>query len=591
VAADGTARSGPTTWTGTVIPPETARDCGERRVAGEAAPDVGAAGLASAPGTAGTRGDAGGLDAADVFPLSVASGGPTPTGVVCWTRVAPGAYDPDRPLSIEVARPDDESFANPVVDGAVPPERVGPAFDHTVRVDLDGALAPWTRYRYRFRHRGVASPVGRCRTLPRPDAELDRLRLGVLACQDYENGYYPALGAVAAADVDFLVHLGDFIYESAAGLYRGLGSDDYPDRDVSLPSGNDRAFTLADFRHLHRLYRSDRFLRAALREHTLVAGWDDHGVANNRYYDYEADAPRAPGHPRGDDPEFMRGLTRDGVRAWYEYLPTRVRYEPDAPLLESFRLYRHLRFGTLADLLLTDGRLYRDGPPPGTPTVLGESIGRRPAVDPDRSMLGDEQREWFLDRLRGADATWTVWANNVLAAPLRVGVGPLAAYPKLDSWDGFAAERREILATAAAAGRRLVTLTGDMHSYVGARLRLSDARASPDDRAWGADGNTVGVEFMTPAVTSVNVAEAVGVDEGLLAGLTRPLVSGGVPAMNPHVDFFDSHRWGYSVVEFTPERVRYEACAVDKRVDDDAADRERVVALSTPVDRPTLRRR
>ena len=78
----------------------------------------------------------------------------------------------------------------------------------------------------------------------------------MLTCQDYTNGYYGAYHRVAEEDVDFVVHVGDFIYESVAGDYKGRGSPDLPDRDLSLPSGHDLAWSLDDYRHLYRTYRS-----------------------------------------------------------------------------------------------------------------------------------------------------------------------------------------------------------------------------------------------------------------------------------------------------------------------------------------------
>ncbi|WP_380678575.1 alkaline phosphatase D family protein [Salinigranum sp. GCM10025319] len=482
----------------------------------------------------------------------------------------------DEPLAVEVAP--DETFGEVVVRGVVPAERVGPAFDHTVRVDLDGALSPDSTYAYRFVYDGVRSPVGRCRTLPAPGSTPESVRLAVVSCQDYENGYYGAYGHVAREDVDFLLHLGDLIYESAARLFTGLGSERYPDRDVTLPSGEDRAWSLADFRYLHRLYRSDRFFQRALERHTLIAGWDDHGVANNRYWDYEADAPATPGHPRGDDPEFMRELTRAGIRAWYEYLPARIRYDPDAERIhDSFRLYRSLRFGTLADLALTDQRLFRNEP--GGRYVAGVNLGLRRDTDPTRTMLGDDQLAWFTEEITDSTATWFVWSNAVLSLPLRLGAGPLSIYPKQDSWDGYAAERARIFETfAETRDSGVVTLTGDMHSTVAGYQRT----AYPELGDAG-DATRVGVEFMTPAMTSVNVAEAVGVDGGVLGRLTRPLVSGGVRAMNAHIRVFDSHHWGYSVVEFTPGACTFTTYAVDKTVDA-AGSKRRLFGASVPAD-------
>jgi alkaline phosphatase D len=52
--------------------------------------------------------------------------------------------------------------------------------------------------------------------------------------------------------------------------------------------------------------------------------------------------------------------------------------------------------------------------------------------------------------------------------------------------------------------------------------------------------------------------------------------------MNPHIEFFDSHNWGYSTVTFTREDCTYVGYAVDKTVDDADADREVVTAWRVP---------
>ncbi len=500
--------------------------------------------------------------AASVFPQSVASGGPTPTGVVLWTRLDPERYVTGEPVRVVVAR--DEAFTDTVVDGYLPDEHLADAADLTVRVDVDGALEPDSSYWYRFHHDGVTSRPGRCRTLPAPGSSPESVRSAVLACQDYENGYYGALAHVADEDVDFLLHLGDFIYESTADLFKGRGSARLPDRNPSVPSGNDLASTLADFRALHRTYRSDELLQRALESHTLILGWDDHGVANDRYWDDERDAPVLPDHPDGDDPTVATRITEAGIQAWYEYLPARVRYEPTEPHIhDAFRLYRSLRFGDLLQLVVTDHRLYRDGPPPRALSVFGVTLGLGNDDDSDRSMLGAEQREWFERQTRAADTRWFGWASAVLTIPFRIGVGPLAVYPKASStWDGFGAERRRVFELLGDSEPAVVTLSGDLHSYVVGTQRLDGTR-----------GEAVGTEFMTPAVTSVNIAESLGIESGVLARLTRPLVRRAVPAMNPQMEFFDTHEWGYSVVEFTRDACTYTAYAVDKTVDSAEADR------------------
>jgi len=520
-----------------------------------------------------------------VFPQSVASGGPERTGVILWTRIEPDAYRPAKPLRVEIAA--DEEFTEIVYRGTVDSECVTPAHDYTVSVKTDGLLEPDRFYRYRFTYDGVRSRVGRCHTLPAADVSLDSLRLAVVTCQDYTNGYYGAYHHIAEEDVDFLLHVGDFIYESAAGHYKGRGSREYPDRNLSLPSGHGLAWTREDYRYLYRTYHTDEFLREALERHTLIAARDDHEFTDNVFWDDEANAPRGPNHPRGDDPEFMTGLAADALAVWWEYMPSRIGYEPDGETFgERYRLWQSFEFGDLVDLVITDERLYRDPPrnadnplPAWLPISLGYDA-------PERSMLGEHQREWFLDRMTNSEATWTVWSDEVLTVPFRVGAGPFTVHPSESGWDGYGHERDLITnALAESDVSNFVTLTGDMHCYVAGyqQTEYDDALAHlPDGSADTNAENRVGVEFMTPAMTSLNIAEAVGANGGTVGDLTERVLSKAIRVQNPHIEFFDSHHWGYSVVEFTPEECTYTAYSVDKTDNSRDAEKETLVALRVP---------
>jgi alkaline phosphatase D len=503
------------------------------------------------------------------FPLSVASGGPTPTGVILWTRIEPAAFDPDISLGVQVAR--DEDFNEIVYEGLIDSAERIRAHDYTIKVDLDGQLAPDTEYCYRFVYDDIASRTGHCQTLPEPDDDIDAVSFAVLTCQNYLNGYFSALHHVAEEDVDFVIHLGDFIYESDAGDFKGLGSYEYSGRDLSLPSGHDRVRTLEDYRYLHREYRKDRFLQEVLESHTLIAGWDDHEMVNDIYWDHTVDAP-AGDHPRSDDPDFMTDLIADAMHAWWEFMPARIEYDPNGESLQDrFRLWRSLQFGELVDLVLTDERLFRD--PPREAIATPDNVGphREP---PGRSMLGEEQREWLIDTLTSSEATWTVWADEVLTVPFRLGSGPISLYPVQGGWDGYTRERLQITeAIAEADVDNYVTITGDMHCYVVAHIQTSYPGRVTGGRGV-AQGERIGVEFMTPAVTSLNAAEALHLTRGLRGTITEPILTKLVTGMNPHIEFFDSHNWGYSVVEFTHEDCTYVGYAVDKTENSTDADRE-----------------
>jgi len=511
------------------------------------------------------------------FPQSVASGGPTPSGVILWTRVASDRFDPDEPLAVQVATDDD--FADVVFEGVVGDTEAILAHDYTVKVDLDGHLAADSEYYYRFVYDGVASRTGRCRTLPVPDASPESVSFAVLTCQNYLNGYYPALHYVAEDDVDFVVHLGDFIYESEDGHFKGLGSYKYDDRDLSLPSGYGRVRTLEDYRYLYRTYRSDEFLQEAMEAHTIIAGWDDHEMINDVYWDRELDAP-AGDHPESDDPERMTQLVADAMHAWWEFMPARIEYDPSGESLQDrFRLWRDFEFGDLVTLAMTDERLFRDPPREAIPTTDNVGPHREP---PGRTMLGPEQREWLIDTITESESLWTVWADEVLTVPFRIGSGPLSLYPVQGGWDGYTRERQRISeAIGEADVDNYVTITGDMHCYVAAYVQSSYPGRVTGGKGV-AKGDPIGVEFMTPAVTSLNAAEALHLTRGLRGKLTEPLLTKLVTGMNPHIEFFDSHNWGYSVVEFTREEATYVGYAVDKTENSPDADREVVAAYRVP---------
>ncbi|MFB6163954.1 MAG: alkaline phosphatase [Haloarculaceae archaeon] len=524
-----------------------------------------------------------------VFPQGIASGGPTQSGVLLWTRVAPDVCTDDEPLCVQVAS--DPDFRDVVAGATVPPERLTDAHDHTVTVDFDGELDSHSRYHYRFVYDGTASETGKCRTLPGADDDVESVRFAVVSCQDYRLGYYGAYRHVAEADVDFLLHLGDLIYEYG-------GEEELADRAVELPSrwGSlfDVAWNLEDYRHLYRTYYGDEYFQRALAEHTLIACWDDHEIANNRWWDYEAGGPMAE-HPLGSNPEYMRSLTADGIQAWTEYVPARVEYDPDADSLhEQFRLARTLSFGDLVDLVITDERLFRT-----EQNRYGQPDPSRPQTMLGVAELGEtdyDQREWFLSQITDSEATWTAWANEVLFASLGAEV-PALEQLNYDGWGGYDAERRLIARRVRDADlRNFVTLGGDIHAtsvgYVqtsygdpdeddgGANERAIEQIDERDDGAPAPDPDrAVGVEFVTTAVSSETAAQEFDVER--FTDADRPL-GRAIECVNDHLAYFNATDCGYAVAEFTPEACTYRTYAVDKYADPATVGARELAAYRTP---------
>ena len=299
----------------------------------------------------------------------MASGDPTPDGVVLWTRVGVPASET---VAVRWTLATDPALAHAVADGTAD---AAPGADHTVHVAVAG-LQPATTYWYGFSVGDEQSPVGRTRTLPGPDTPVERLRLGVVCCAHYATGYFNAYARLAERDVDLVVHLGDYIYEAEARHEKWTR--------VHQPRG--RCLTLPDYRARHGQYRTDPDLQALHARHPMVAVWDDHELAGNAWWD------GAAGHDQGDDGPWVRRRAA-AVQAYREWVPAGL---PDPS--DPFRVWRTVRLGPLADLLLLDTRLAgRERPAAGRRPVIG--IWRR-----DRALLNPEQWAWLEEAIGAGGA-------------------------------------------------------------------------------------------------------------------------------------------------------------------------------------------
>jgi len=601
----------------------TRRGCLPRTNSGRAVP--------SADGTPRAPGSARPASAApeQVFPQSVASGDPSPHGALLWTRVALSALGPSGPREVcwVVAR--DPELADVLVSGTTSTDE---SRDGTVKVFVDDpALEPATRYWYRFTAGGVHSRTGRLRTLPAADQSPERLRLGYTSCQDWTNGYFTALGALAETDVDYVLHLGDYVYETTGAHFQGSV------RSLELPSGADTAHTLADYRALYRTYKTDPHLQRCHEQHTFLVTWDDHEFTNDGWGDHASGTADPPA-----DPERRSAANR----AWAEFLPTAchltsgtapdasVRYDPDLPATEQVRLWREVHFGTLAHVFFTDERLHRDG------HACGERTREKYLVAPcadvgtaDRTMLGAQQREWFTDHVSGSTSTWKVWANETMLLQLKLRSSHLAelldalpdavtdrlpaavhgVHVSLDQWDGYQAERTAIARRLLAAGvTDLVTLTGDLHSSVAGWSRADYDAEPPLDLAAVAAGripadpprgDLLGTCFMSTSVSAANLVELLRNEIAQLLHL--PLDDAGLPGAehlvrllataNPHLALFESNTHGFNVAEFTSDGLEVTMWAVESVLDPDAtgarvAHRFRVPRQGGPGLAPVLHR-
>lgn len=435
----------------------------------------------------------------DPFTLGVASGEPMPDGVVLWTRLAPdiaaGGGMPPANVDVQWAVAEDEGMRRIVRHGSA---TASPDFAHSVHVEVRG-LRPAQWYWYRFSSGGAESRVGRTRTAPESTAALDRMRFAFVSCQHYEQGYYAAYRHLADEELDFVAHLGDYIYESTVpGRPRQHGSP--PPR------------TLAEYRARYALYKSDEELQRAHAAFPWIGTWDDHEVENN----YAGATPLTP----RDGFLLQRAAA---YRAFYEHQPLR---RSSIPRGADMLLYRALSYGTLARLHVLDGRQYRSD------QACGDGQQVVPCgdwADPERTMLGKRQERWLERGLVDRQGRWNVLAQQTAMAPLDGDPGPGGKYP-MDPWSGYPAARERLTGFIAARQvPNVVVLTGDIHASFASQIRTGYT----DDRA-----PVVATEFVGTSMTSGgNGSEQWGGADTLLAA-------------NPWVRYH-SNRRGYVRCEVT----------------------------------------
>jgi alkaline phosphatase D len=465
--------------------------------------------------------------AAYPFYLGVASGDPTPDSVILWTRISKealaGTGAENDPIQVGYEISESPSFSRLVRSGNV----VAPAeLGHSAHAEIRG-LQSGREYFYRWILAGEMSPVGRTKTAARADEAIRNFQFAFASCQQYEHGYYTAYQHMAEEDLDLIVHLGDYIYESSWG-----------DNLVRHHEGPE-IISLDDYRRRYETYKSDEHLMSAHAAAPWVVTWDDHEVDNNYAAGIAEDE---------QTPEQLLRRRAAAYQAYFEFMPIRLpvgRQGPDMPI------HRRLRFGNLLDMNVLDTRQYRSDQACGDGRKLSCDAHR----DASRTLLGKSQRDWLFNGLETADATWNVLAQQVMMAGLRSpGDGSGELWP-MDIWDGYPYERKALLDHLLQSGTpNPVVLTGDIHANWVADLKVDFD--NPQSK-------TVGTEFVGTSITS-------GGDGADMTDYGRTLL-----ANNPHVKFYNAQR-GYVKSSLTPSSWTADYKVVESITEPDAAIKTRV---------------
>jgi alkaline phosphatase D len=455
------------------------------------------------------------------FKLGVASGFPRPRGITLWTQL--DGIKRTSKLTVTVAK--DRKFRN-VVEERLVTARKERGF--TARTFVKG-LKAHEEYYYRFSTQDSKSEVGRFRTAP-PLGSRQKIRVAFYSCQNWEAGFFNAQRAIASEDVDLVVCLGDYIYEYSDG--DGVRLD---------RSGNNRdgdTQLLSEYRQKWELYKGDADLKAMHAAAPFISIWDDHEVEDNHADGSPSSAQPDPGKTNLKDlPRRIPYAQRlaNGHQAFFNYNP-RMRFKG-----ERDRIYEDYRLGGLVDLMLTDERQYRDRQPCNDAILSACSTANDP-----RTLLGEKQRNWLLSSLKASPATWKVWGTEVMLMGLRLGPSPTNT-AQVDSWDGYGAERRQILDFVIDNGiQNVVAITGDIHTFFAGTATTSGTE--------GANSRPAFPEFVGGSATSTGLPESTGFPPAALEAFLP---------FNGQLDFFDFVKRGYGVIEATPDSLTCELKSVN----------------------------
>ncbi|MBS1622523.1 MAG: alkaline phosphatase D family protein [Bacteroidetes bacterium] len=430
------------------------------------------------------------------FYYGVASGDPLQDRIIIWTKVyMPDSIQSPSPVKWQLAT--DSFFQNVVTDGLATPMR---EHDYTIKVDVPGLMAG-TDYFYRFqtadRH---VSQTGRCKTLP--GDSVQHVKFAVVSCASVWSGYFNAYRRIAErSDIDFVVHLGDYVYDFA---------DEEELRRMPAVYPVDPS-TLAQWRERHTYYLLDPDLRAARQNKTWIAEWDNH------------------------DTDINGGDVQEAIRAFYEYLPIRV---PDEAHPE--RIYRQFRFGRLADLDMIDMHLFR---------------GKEQYAPGKGSVLGLQQDAWLKDKLLTSPATWHLIGNQeMMGSWLSEGLPKAFHAPgnghvfDPGNWDGYPGDRMRLYNFIDSNHiSNVVVLTGDAHMTFVIDLAREPKNKQSYDRRTGE--GAVGVEFLGPSITRGNMSDRKVVPKGSI-----PLVQSISRSINPHHRWVNFAKHGYFTLDVTYDR-------------------------------------
>lgn len=494
------------------------------------------------------------------FKHGVASGDPLSNALIIWTRATTSQSNFEVTVAWELAS--DSQFKNIIRSGR---EQTDKSRDFTIKIDVQ-ELDPNTEYFYRFMGLNTQSPIGRAKTLPINN--IEQVKMAVVSCSNYPAGYFNAYtDAAKQKDLDVVLHLGDYIYEYPMGGYATENAEKIGRQLAADNSGE--IITLSDYRKRYAIYRTDQGLQALHAAAPFIAIWDDHEVTNDTY------KSGAENHTPDEGDFFKRRAA--AIQAYYEWLPIRPPMGEQSP-----QIYRTFDFGNLISLHMLDTRViardkqlaYSDYKNLETKQM---DVARFASDlnNPKRQLLGGTQLNWLTSAITKSNAKWQILGQQVLmtkmwlpteifsqsdrtkipqvlkelvaikkavlankaVTPAQLArVNTLMPY-NLDAWDGYPSEREALYKSVTALNKKLVVVAGDTHNAWHGTLK-------------NAKGESVGVEFATPGVTSPGMEHYLALNTAQAKQMADSL-----SLLINDLNYCDLSHRGYMLLTITKEQI------------------------------------
>ena len=505
------------------------------------------------------------------FAYGVASGDPLSDRVILWTHAKYAGKTDIVGLIYQVATDNAFTTSSVVASGVT---IASASTNFTAKVDATGLEAGKT-YFYRFIAGSTTSPVGKTRTLPASTAT--EVKFAVFSCANYPEGFFHVYGLASQSDAQYAIHLGDYLYEYPTGTYPTTPTAS------RIHDPSTEIYSLADYRTRHAQYKTDPDLKVLHASMPMIAVWDDHEIANDTYKD------GAENHDATKEGTFSARKAA-ALQAYHEWMPIRTGSDQSI-------IYRSFDFGSVLSLHMLDTRLIGRDKQVAFAELLAPATAataQATMASATREMLGSTQGTWLTGKIAASTATWQVLGQQVLMArmefPVSVlsalnpstltdatalanGLASITAYvtakntpasartatqvglmnttlnPKLgynlDAWDGYPVAREKLLATIAAANKKLVVLSGDTHNAWHSQLTLAGYISAAQA------GLKVGEEFATPSVSSVGL-------ENYFSTLPSAQVKSIYENVVDDLKWMDPSRRGYLKMTFTKTQAKGE---------------------------------